>query len=50
VETKETVTSVTATRIEGTSQAIDNSPLKLQPPQCPKPADLEKPFALEVDK
>ncbi len=42
--------SVTATEILGTSQAIDNSPLKMAPPACPKPANYTHPFVLEVDK
>ena len=41
IETKEIVTLLTPTRIEGKSQRIDASPLKQKPPACPQPGAEE---------
>jgi len=46
VETKEIITLLTATRIEGKSQDIDSSPLNQTPPTCPQAGANWREFSL----
>jgi hypothetical protein len=46
VDTKEVITSVTATRIEGKSQPLDFSPFSETPHRCPVPGMGWREFAM----
>jgi hypothetical protein len=50
VQTKETITTISATEIAGRSQRVDYAPLHQNPPSCPVPAAENRDFSLTSDK